>query len=90
MKNYYNAITAQMNAGLWTDCLVMFDRAWTLDFYYRLYSLVQHYEPHRRYGYKQRILNNDTIIRQMGPSYNTIDENTIKKAIRIMEKDCKL
>ena len=90
MKTYYDAITAQIKAGLWEDCMAMFDRAWTLDFYYRLYCLVRKYEPERTYGYKQRLLSNQQLLKQLGPHFRTVDENTIKKSIATMELCCSL
>ncbi len=89
-KTYYDAITDQINAGLWQDCMAMFDRAWTLDFYYRLYSLVLKYEPERRYGYQVRITYNDSIASELGASYHSIEPHTIKKAVQIMESLCVL
>ena len=77
-RTYYDAITAQINAGLWEDCMAMFDRAWTLDFYYRLYSLVLKYEPERSYGYQRRIIFNDAIISQMGGAYWEIEVHTLR------------
>lgn len=90
MKTYYDAIAAQINAGLWEDCMAMFDRAWTLDFYYRLYSLVLIYEPERNYGYQKRIVNNRAIISQMGGGYLDIEPYTISMAIKKMETPCEL
>ena len=88
MKTYYDAITAQINAGLWEDCMAMFDRAWTLDFYYRLYCLVLKYEPNRTYGYQRRIIRDVSIIRQMGGAYRDIESDAIRKAIQKMEEEC--
>ncbi len=90
MKTYYDAITAQINAGLWEDCMAMFDRAWTLDFYYRLYSLVLKYEPKRGYGYQRRIVFNDAIISQMGGGYLDIEPYTVAMAVKKMEAPCEL
>ena len=90
MKTYYDAITAQINAGLWPDCMAMFDRAWTLDFYYRLYCLVLKYEPDRTYGYQKRIVFNDAIISQMGGGYLDIEPYTVSMAIKKMEAPCEL
>ena len=89
-RTYYDAITAQINAGLWLDCMAMFNRAWTLDFYYRLYSLVLAYEPQRTYGYQKRIVQTTDIISQMGGAYNAIEAYDVKNAIKIMEKTCSL
>ena len=88
MKSYYDAITAQINAGLWEDCMAMFDRAWTLDFYYRLYSLVLKYEPDHTYGYQRRIIRDVTIIRQMGGAYWDIEPDAVRKAVQKMEEKC--
>ena len=66
MRTYYEAIYELKEAGLWMDCMAMFDRAWTLDFYFRLYQLVQQYEPEHKYGYAQRIVSDSMIISQMG------------------------
>lgn len=90
MKTYYDAITAQINAGLWEDCMAMFNRAWTLDFYYRLYCLVLKYEPNRTYGYQKRIVYNDAIISQMGGAYLEIEPYMIANAIQKMEAYCEL
>ena len=90
MKTYYEAITAQINAGLWSDCMAMFDRAWTLDFYYRLYSLVLQYEPERSYGYQRRIVFTESIISQMGGAYNEIEPYTVAMAVKKMEAPCEL
>lgn len=90
MKTYYDAITAQINAGLWEDCMAMFDRAWTLDFYYRLYTLVLRYEPKRSYGYQRRIIRNTAIISQMGGAYLEIEPDAVRKAVQKMEEKCAL
>ena len=90
MKTYYEAITALINAGLWEDCMAMFDRAWTLDFYYRLFSLVLQYEPKRSYGYQRRIVFTDSIISQMGGAYNQVEHDTDDMAVKKMEAPCKL
>ena len=87
-RTYYDAITAQINAGLWEDCMAMFDRAWTLDFYYRLYCLVLKYEPNRTYGYQKRIVYNDAIISQMGGAYRDIEPDAVRKAVQKMEEKC--
>ena len=84
MRTYYDAITAQINAGLWEDCMAMFDRAWTLDFYYRLYSLVLRYEPERLYGYQRRIVFNESIISQMGGFYSAIKRYSVDWAVKKM------
>jgi hypothetical protein len=88
MKTYYDAITALINAGLWSDCMAMFDRAWTLDFYYRLYCLVLRYEPRRTRGYQRRIISTPSIISQMGGAYSSIEPDAIKKAVQKMEAKC--
>lgn len=89
-RTYYEAIKAQVNAGLWSDCMAMFDRAWTLDFYYRLYCLVLKYEPRRTYGYQRRIIANTEIISQMGGAYWEIEPYTIAMAVKKMEAVCML
>ena len=89
-RTYYEAITAQIDAGLWEDCMAMFDRAWTLDFYYRLYCLVLKYEPERAYGYQRRIIFDESIIRQMGGAWWEIEIHTLKMAIKKMEAPCEL
>lgn len=89
-RTYYEAITAQINAGLWEDCMAMFDRAWTLDFYYRLYCLVLKYEPRRAYGYQRRIVFTESIISQMGGAYNEIEPYTVAMAVKKMEAPCEL
>ena len=65
-KSAYQLISELKAQHLWASCLALFDRAWTLDYYFRLYSLILKYEPQRKYGYKQRILSNSLIISQMG------------------------
>ena len=70
--------------------MTMFDRAWTLDFYYRLYCLVLKYEPLRAYGYQKRIIHNDAIISQMGGAFREIEPYTISMAIKKMEASCEL
>ena len=65
-KSAYQLISELKAQKQWASCLALFDRAWTLDYYYRLYSLILKYEPQRKYGYKQRILSNSLIISQMG------------------------
>jgi hypothetical protein len=65
-KSAYQLIGELKAQQQWASCLALFDRAWTLDYYYRLYSLILKYEPQRKYGYKQRILGNSLIISQMG------------------------
>ena len=89
-RTYYEAIKAQVDAELWSDCMAMFDRAWTLDFYYRLYCLVLKYEPRRTYGYQQRIVANRDIISQMGGAWLEIEKHTIKMAVKKMEAVCEL
>ena len=64
-KSAYQLINELKAQQQWASCLALFDRAWTLDYYYRLYSLILKYEPQRKYGYKQRILGNPLIISQM-------------------------
>jgi len=90
MRTYYDAISAQIQAGLWQDCMAMFDRAWTLDFYYRLYSLVLKYEPDRTYGYQRRIIRDKSVISQMGGAYRDIEPDAIRKAIQKMEATCEV
>ena len=89
-RNYYEAITDQIEAGLWEDCMAMFDRAWTLDFYYRLYCLVLKYEPERAHGYQKRIIFNERIISQMGGAWWEIEIHTLKMAVKKMEAPCEL
>lgn len=89
-KSAYQLIGELKAQQQWASCLALFDRAWTLDYYYRLYSLILKYEPQRKYGYKQRILGNSLIISQMGGGYSSIDENTIREAVRVMESKFKL
>ena len=97
MKTYYDAITAQINAGLWEDCMAMFDRAWTLDFYYRLYCLVLKYEPQKKRGYAPRMAANNDIIGQLGGIYaqdlkapENLNTYEIRRAVSMMEKECSL
>ena len=90
MRTYYEAIYELKEAGLWIDCMAMFDRAWTLDFYFRLYQLVQQYEPEHKYGYAQRIVSDSMIISQMGggDSYLEIEPHTVRMAVLKMEAEC--
>ena len=97
MKTYYQAITALINAELWEDCMAMFDRAWTLDFYYRLYRLVLKYEPQKTRGYAPRIASNNAIIGQLGGIYSqslkmpeNLNTYEIRRAVSLMERPCSL
>ena len=68
----YDAISKQIELGVWEDTMCLAQRNCTLDFYYRLYNLILKYTPDRRYGYKNVILNGyipnskTLIISQMG------------------------
>ena len=67
----YDAISKQMELGVWEDTMCLAQRNCTLDFYYRLYSLVMKYFPSKPHGYKREILflrdsHNKLIISQMG------------------------
>ena len=65
-------IFLQKELGVWEDTMCLAQRNVTLDFYYRLYSLVLEYTPERGHGYKNVILNGyipgtkTLIISQMG------------------------
>ena len=77
MRTYYQAILESKNAGLWADNMVMFDRAWTLDFYFRLYQLVLEYYPDKPYGYAAKMVRNPLIISQMGGGIRSIEKTLI-------------
>ena len=77
--------------------MAMFDRAWTLDFNYRLYCLVLKYEPQKGHGYATRIASNNQIIGQLGGIYSqdikkpeNLNTYEIRRAVSMMEKKCSL
>ena len=97
MKTYYDAITAQINAGLWQDCMAMFNRAWTLDFYYRLYCLVLKYEPLKSHGYAARIAADNRISHLLGGVYSqdldkpeVLEPYEVRRSVMMMETECDL
>lgn len=51
-KCVYELISDLKKSNHWSVCLELFDRAWTLDYYYRLYSLILQYEPDYNMAYK--------------------------------------
>lgn len=77
----------------WDFCLAHFDRAWTLDFYFRLYELVIRYYPERKYGYATKAVANPLITNELGGGYSqtlkkpdVLEPNTIHKAVHLMEE----
>ena len=67
----YDAIKRQIALGVWDDTTCMAQRNMTLDFYYRLYSLVLEYFPNKPYGYQRKLLHlhdnhNRLIISKLG------------------------
>ena len=64
--NVYEHITRLKEAGFWRAELGLYHRANTLDFQYRLYTLMQQLEPEHTYGYLFRLLNNRQIINLLG------------------------
>ena len=64
---YYDYISQQVEAGLWTQTQAVFGRnAQALDLYFRIYNLVLAYEPEKSYGYASRIAANERIYSQLG------------------------
>ena len=57
----YEHITRLMQAGFWRAELGLYHRANTLDFQYRLYTIMQQLEPEHTYGYLFRLLDNKQI-----------------------------
>ncbi len=62
----YETIKRMKSTNEWDFCLAHFDRAWTLDFYFRLYELVIKYYPKRKYGYATKAVANPLIINELG------------------------
>ena len=67
----FDAISKQIELGVWEDTTCMAQRNMTLDFYYRLYSLVMVHYPDKPYGYQRKLMHlrdaqNRLIISTMG------------------------
>lgn len=90
---YYDYISEQVNAGLWTKTQSVFGRnAQALDLYYRIYLLVLKYEPDKSYGYASRIAANEHIFSQIGGGYShnlkrqdAPEPQLIRRAVMVME-----
>ena len=65
-ENTYQTIKRMKTSSDWDFCLAHFQKAWTLDFYFRLYELVLTYYPERKYGYAKEMARNDLIISKLG------------------------
>ena len=64
---YYDYVNNQVQAGLWEQTQFMFGRnATALDFYYRIYTLVQKYYPERKKGYAVQFVHNEEVMRSIG------------------------
>ena len=77
----------------WDFCLAHFDKAWTLDFYFRLYELVLRFYPDKEYGYAVKAACNPLILNELGGGYSQdlkngeiLESYTVRKAVRLMEQ----
>ena len=65
-------------------CMVLFERANTLNTYFCIYEKILELEPQRTRGYRKRLLSNTLITSQIQPQKNW-DELNIAWVIRTME-----
>ena len=95
-ENTYQTIKRMKTSSDWDFCLAHFQKAWTLDFYFRLYELVLTYYPERKYGYAKEMARNDLIISKLGGYSQTlqnpdvIEPAAIHKAVFLMEQPWQL
>ena len=89
----YETIKRMKSTNEWDFCLAHFDRAWTLDFYFRLYELVIKYYPKRKYGYATKAVANPLIINELGGGYSqtlkkpdVLEPHTVRQAVHLMEE----
>ena len=93
----YETIRRMKSGNEWDFCLATFPKAWTLDFYYRVYELVLQYYPSKPYGYATQLVSNSQIISKLGGGYSqelkqpdVLEPNTVHKAVHIMEQTWQL
>lgn len=55
------------HAWIWTGCMILFERANTLDLYYRVYERILELEPERKRGYRKRLAHNPLIMSLLPP-----------------------
>ena len=68
---------------IWTGCMILFERANTLNTYFKIYEKILELEPERSRGYRKRLLSNSLIISLIPP--NNWDEGNINWVIKTME-----
>ena len=82
----YDAISKQIELGVWDDTTCMAQRNMTLDFYYRLYSLVREHFPDKPSGYQRKLMHlrvhNQLIISQMGGGIGQSQKRQLRKQWR--------
>ena len=69
---------------IWNGCMILFERANTLDLYFRVYEKILECEPERSRGYRKRLLCNSQITSLLPPP-NNWDESNINWVIWTME-----
>ena len=69
----YETIRRMKSGNEWDFCLATFPKAWTLDFYYRVYELVLQYYPSKPYGYATQLVSNSQIISKLGGVFAGIE-----------------
>lgn len=69
---------------IWTGCMILFERANTLNTYFKIYEKILELEPERSRGYRKRLLSNSLIISLIPPP-NNWDEGNINWVIKTME-----
>ena len=69
---------------IWTGCMILFERANTLNTYFKIYEKILELEPERSRGYRKRLLYNSLIISLIPPP-NDWDESNINWVIKTME-----
>ena len=52
---------------IWTGCMILFERANTLNTYFKIYEKILELEPERSRGYRKRLLSNSLIISLIPP-----------------------
>lgn len=90
MKQLHEIIAECIRSKTWRYLVAASDWAMQKDIQYTIYQVVKEREPERRYGYRKRVLSyiaeNQVITRGGVLLSCQMDENTIKHAIREMER----
>ena len=71
----YETITEMKDSGHWDFCMATFPKAWSLDFYYRIYTLVLEHYPSKPYGYAQAIASNPLITSKLGGVFADLQQS---------------